>query len=125
MKGYKIYVLQTRSIIISRDVVFHEHIFPFHSINSKAFTVEPFPSIFFPQTISDFAGHFVGQPTQIHYEEHVAPMDHEVHAPNDDPEEHVAQTNHEGHAFHDDHAGHANHEELAVNIDHADHAINV
>ena len=32
MKGYKLYDLHTKQLFISRDVTFHEHVFPFHSI---------------------------------------------------------------------------------------------
>ena len=33
VKGYKLFNLETKSIFLSRDVVFHEHIFPFHSMD--------------------------------------------------------------------------------------------
>ena len=43
IKGYKVLDLSTNTIFISRDVVFHENIFPF--INSKASISDPFTSI--------------------------------------------------------------------------------
>lgn len=33
IKGYKLYDRLSKSFFISRDVVFHEHLFPFHSIS--------------------------------------------------------------------------------------------
>ena len=33
VKGYKLSNLETKSIFLSRDVVFHEHIFPIHSMD--------------------------------------------------------------------------------------------
>nr|GEY56752.1 uncharacterized mitochondrial protein AtMg00810-like [Tanacetum cinerariifolium] len=36
-KGYKLYNLLTRSSFVSRDVVFHEHIFPFDESSSQKF----------------------------------------------------------------------------------------
>ncbi|GMI98488.1 hypothetical protein HRI_003518100 [Hibiscus trionum] len=100
MKGYKIYVLQSRSIVISRDVVFHEHIFPFHAIHSDLSIVDPFPHVSFPKPISDFAGYSNDQYLRMartdlnaHLNpvipvEHVAPANHVA------PIEHVAPANH-------------------------------
>ena len=31
IKGYKLYNLDSKTVFLSRDVVFHESIFPFHS----------------------------------------------------------------------------------------------
>ena len=35
-KGYRLYDLQNKIFFISRDVCFHEHIFPFHSCTMDA-----------------------------------------------------------------------------------------
>ncbi|XP_057953889.1 uncharacterized protein LOC131148176 [Malania oleifera] len=43
IKGYKVLELSTNAVFISRDVVFHEHIFPF--IDGKAPVLDPFTSI--------------------------------------------------------------------------------
>ena len=43
IKGYKVLDLSTNTVFISRDVVFHENIFP--CINSKASISDPFTSI--------------------------------------------------------------------------------
>ncbi|GMJ10791.1 hypothetical protein HRI_004748300 [Hibiscus trionum] len=49
MKGYKVYILKSQSIVISRDVVFHEGIFPFHSINTSEVSIDFFPDICLPR----------------------------------------------------------------------------
>ncbi|KAL4340022.1 hypothetical protein GQ457_08G034200 [Hibiscus cannabinus] len=53
VKGYKVYVLQSRSIVISRNVVFHEDIFPFHSTVSLDTLIDPFPNLVLPHNICD------------------------------------------------------------------------
>ena len=53
MKGYKIYDLKSKQIFISRDVVFHEHIFPFHSVIATTELVDPFLDIVLPSPTSD------------------------------------------------------------------------
>ena len=44
VKGYKVYDLSSKSVFISRDVIFHENIFPF--IGTHATLVDPFLSDF-------------------------------------------------------------------------------
>ncbi|GMI76014.1 hypothetical protein HRI_001270600 [Hibiscus trionum] len=53
VKGYKIYVLKTRSFVVSRNVVFHEDIFPFQSISSSNVDVDLFPDTVLPRTIPE------------------------------------------------------------------------
>ncbi|KAL4353494.1 hypothetical protein GQ457_06G023630 [Hibiscus cannabinus] len=53
VKGYKVYVLQTRSIVISRNVVFHEDVFPFHSTASLDTLIDHFPNLVLPHNICD------------------------------------------------------------------------
>ncbi|KAL4341568.1 hypothetical protein GQ457_08G006840 [Hibiscus cannabinus] len=48
VKGYKVYVLQNHTIMISRNVIFHEEIFPFHTIAAVDSLVDPFPAIVLP-----------------------------------------------------------------------------
>ncbi|KAL4310065.1 hypothetical protein GQ457_01G025390 [Hibiscus cannabinus] len=48
VKGYKVYVLQNHTIMISRNVVFHEEIFPFHTIAAVDSLVDPFPATVLP-----------------------------------------------------------------------------
>ena len=45
VKSYKVMDLMTYRIFISRDVVFHEHIFPFHNLNSKTLQIDPFAAL--------------------------------------------------------------------------------
>ena len=47
VKGYKLLDVQTKQILISRDVVFHEEIFPFHSIVSSD-DLHPFANVVLP-----------------------------------------------------------------------------
>ena len=56
IKGYKLFDLQTHSIFISRDVVFHEKVFPFASHSSLPSTdLIPLPNI--PSIPSVFLDH--------------------------------------------------------------------
>ncbi|KAK0595997.1 hypothetical protein LWI29_011853 [Acer saccharum] len=48
MKGYKLYDVQSKQIFISRDVVFHEEIFPFHIVVPSKHLVDPFPDLVLP-----------------------------------------------------------------------------
>lgn len=34
-KGYKVYNLETKLVIVSKDVIFHEHFFPYQIIHDK------------------------------------------------------------------------------------------
>ena len=53
MKGYKLYDLATKQIFVSRDVVFHEHIFPFHSVSTHDTLSYPFPDLVLPYPFID------------------------------------------------------------------------
>jgi hypothetical protein len=51
IKGYKLYNLHTKSVFISRNVIFHEHVFPFatnliHPNSDGCFFSSPSPHIF-------------------------------------------------------------------------------
>lgn len=46
-KGYKVYDLETKSMVISRNVVFHETIFPFHHLQQDQ-CADPFPEVVLP-----------------------------------------------------------------------------
>lgn len=48
MKAYKFYDLQTKRIIISKDAVFHEEIYPFHTIATPDQIIDPFPNLILP-----------------------------------------------------------------------------
>ena len=43
MKAYKLYDIQAKKIIVSRDVIFHEDVFPFHTISGSISMSDPFP----------------------------------------------------------------------------------
>jgi hypothetical protein len=57
MKGYKLFDLSTQQFFVSRDVVFHEHIFPFHSstslVNPSLSTSFDSAPVSLPVTMSD------------------------------------------------------------------------
>ena len=53
MKGYKLYDIISKQVFISRDVVFHEHIFPFHTTTASIDLIDPFPSVVLPNPASD------------------------------------------------------------------------
>uniref|UniRef100_A0A803Q474 Major facilitator superfamily (MFS) profile domain-containing protein n=1 Tax=Cannabis sativa TaxID=3483 RepID=A0A803Q474_CANSA len=65
VKGYKLYDLNSKQIFISRNVIFHEHIYPFKTLNTDHNVIDPFSNMVFPSPIisntpiSDF-------PTDIH-----------------------------------------------------------
>ena len=47
VKGYKLFDIQHKKVFISRDVIFHESIFPFHIITNTEEVVDPFPDLVF------------------------------------------------------------------------------
>lgn len=49
MKGYKLYDIEGKKFFVSCDVVFHESIFPFHTITSASEVEDLFPNIVLPQ----------------------------------------------------------------------------
>lgn len=49
-KGYKLLDLLTREIFISRDIVFHEQLFPFHDITTNLKPIDHFPDVALPRT---------------------------------------------------------------------------
>ncbi|KAL4355240.1 hypothetical protein GQ457_06G015480 [Hibiscus cannabinus] len=52
-KGYKVYILQTHTIVVSRNVIFHEGVFPFHSVVPADVLIDPFPDVVLPHVIHD------------------------------------------------------------------------
>ncbi|GMI85897.1 hypothetical protein HRI_002259000 [Hibiscus trionum] len=87
VKGYKIYVLQTRNIQVSRDIVFHEHIYPFRSIISKDLPIDPFFDLSLPTDSID-NGYVVRQDTRSDVFQdlnptHSDPVDNQVPDPVD------------------------------------------
>lgn len=53
VKSYKLYDILCKSVSISRDVVFHEHIFPFQSIPHHNDSIDRFPKIVLPKPAND------------------------------------------------------------------------
>ena len=49
IKGYKLYDVQNKQIFISKDVIFHEEIFPFHTVTNSDKLIDPFPDIVMPK----------------------------------------------------------------------------
>ncbi|XP_022891847.1 uncharacterized protein LOC111406698 [Olea europaea var. sylvestris] len=55
VKGYKLYDISSKTFFISRDVVFHEYLFPFSSIPHENDLIDPFPNIVLPKPEHDIA----------------------------------------------------------------------
>ena len=54
LKGYKLLDIETISVIISRNIVFHESIFPFYKENQDIVSFsEPFHDTIFPRIVYD------------------------------------------------------------------------
>lgn len=49
VKGYKLYDIAAKKFLISRDIVFHEGVFPFHAIVSSHEVVDHFLDLVMPQ----------------------------------------------------------------------------
>ena len=45
-KAYRLYDIHTKQIFVSRDVIFHKEVFPFHSVTDAASIIDPFPNWF-------------------------------------------------------------------------------
>ena len=52
-KGYRIYDIESKTIHVSRDVLFYEHIFPFKDVKSLVFST-PFTHITAEFLFDDF-----------------------------------------------------------------------
>uniref|UniRef100_A0A803NFI1 Integrase catalytic domain-containing protein n=1 Tax=Cannabis sativa TaxID=3483 RepID=A0A803NFI1_CANSA len=50
VKGYKLYDINNKQIFLSRNVIFHENVFPFHKLNDNATGVDAFTEIVLPTT---------------------------------------------------------------------------
>ncbi|KAL5766458.1 hypothetical protein ACOSP7_017075 [Xanthoceras sorbifolium] len=48
IKGYRLYDMETKQIFIYRDVVFHEEVFPFHSVVPSTSLTDSFPDLLLP-----------------------------------------------------------------------------
>ncbi|XP_075107200.1 uncharacterized protein LOC142180159 [Nicotiana tabacum] len=81
-KGYKLLNLTSHSILFSRDVIFHEHIFPYHSSAPPIFPISPDSFTDVLHTPSTFAPSPVQVPHSI---SHVAPSPHIHHSSSSPP----------------------------------------
>lgn len=52
IKGFKLYDIEHKRFFVSRDVVFHEHLFPFHNIADKDEIPDPFPDLVLPKSFN-------------------------------------------------------------------------
>lgn len=48
VKGYKLYDVESKQVFISRDVIFQEEIYPFHTVVKADQLVDPFPDLVLP-----------------------------------------------------------------------------
>ena len=53
MRGHRLYDIQTKQFFVSRDVVFHEEVFPFHSVVDVSTMTDPFPNLVLPTPLCD------------------------------------------------------------------------
>ncbi|PON76430.1 hypothetical protein PanWU01x14_034840 [Parasponia andersonii] len=53
MEGYRLYDIQTKQIFVSRDDVFHENLFPFHTVVPQERLVDLFPDLVLPLFVLD------------------------------------------------------------------------
>lgn len=52
VKGFKLYDIEHKKFFISRDVVFHEEIFPFHNITTHGDVPDIFPNLVLPKSFN-------------------------------------------------------------------------
>lgn len=64
VKGYKLYDIDRKQIFLSRDV-FHESIFPFHSISSTVPVIDPFRDLVIPNISADIVPEVVPLETTL------------------------------------------------------------
>ena len=66
IKGYRLYDIQTKQIFISRDVIFHEDVFPFHTLVSSKNLIDPFPDLVLPHSGLDVPpAHFISPSSSV------------------------------------------------------------
>ncbi|KAE8697363.1 hypothetical protein F3Y22_tig00110621pilonHSYRG00137 [Hibiscus syriacus] len=53
VKSYKVFVLQNQKIVKPRNVVVHEHVFPFQNVNVSHLFVDPFKDLSLPNVVID------------------------------------------------------------------------
>lgn len=59
IKGYRLYDLEKQELFTSRDVIFHEQIFPFHNKSICTSTPDPFPNLSLPLSQPLSSPHFI------------------------------------------------------------------
>ncbi|XP_038999182.1 uncharacterized protein LOC120124628 [Hibiscus syriacus] len=57
VKGYRVYVLKTHKFMVSRNVVFHENIFPFQNVQLPDHFVDVFQDFCLPHIVRDSVDH--------------------------------------------------------------------
>lgn len=65
VKGYKVYDLFANKVFISRNVIFHEHVFPFHSFKQNSYDHTFYQTPYVHESDSDFLDSVV-VPSSIH-----------------------------------------------------------
>ena len=82
IKGYKLFVLHTKQIFVSCDVVFHETTFPFHSAMPITQLQDPVPNLVLPSPFLTIPPNPTIPPSDLHHTilDHTVP-DHTVHEP--------------------------------------------
>lgn len=76
MKGFKMYDIQRKIIFVSRDVTFHESIFPFHSISVPECPVDHFSDVVIHKLVEEIAPNPSGNYPPIPHHTHTSPRAH-------------------------------------------------
>ena len=65
MKAYKLYEIQDKKVFISRDVIFHESVFPFHAKSDLSALNDLFPDFVLPNSNLDIPHSNVALPIAL------------------------------------------------------------
>ncbi|XP_022897798.1 uncharacterized protein LOC111411504 [Olea europaea var. sylvestris] len=64
IKGYKLYDVSSKSFIVSKDVIFHENHFPFHSLDSTSELIDSFADVVLPHIMpNSYIHHSTSEPS--------------------------------------------------------------
>ena len=53
MKAYRLYDIHVKQVFVSRNIIFHEEVFPFHSVANAEHLHDPFPESVLPLPLLD------------------------------------------------------------------------
>lgn len=79
VKGYKLYDGKLKEIFLTRDVVFHENIFPFHIVSATDQLLDPFPDLVLPTPPSYLHHDSYNPSSNLSIESHNSPQTESLH----------------------------------------------